>query len=115
MVTLLKDNEKIDLTHPDSPITAEEIKSSTFNLGVDKAFSPDECPLFFFQKFWSMVGQDLINLGVDFSNGGCDLERINFASIALFPKQDNPKNPNDFHPISLINSSLKILSKVLTS
>lgn len=37
------------------------------------------------------------------------------ASIALIPKVDSPKTPGDYRPISLINSSLKIISKLLAS
>lgn len=47
--------------------------------------------------------------------GGANLERINWASIALIPKVATPGGPGDYRPISLINSSLKILSKLLAS
>lgn len=51
----------------------------------------------------------------DFYSGFANLERINWASIALISKVDSHESTVDYHPISLINSSLKILSKVLAN
>lgn len=48
----------------------------------------------------------------DFYFRRANLERINWASIALIPKIDTPELLGDYWPISLINSSLKILSKL---
>lgn len=36
-------------------------------------------------------------------------------NIALIPKMESLEMPRDFRPISLINSSLKILSKILAT
>lgn len=41
--------------------------------------------------------------------------RINWANIALIPKIHSPENSTHFHPISLIKSSLKIISKFLAN
>jgi hypothetical protein len=43
------------------------------------------------------------------------LESINSSFITLVPKIDTPSSPNDFRPISLLNSSLKILTKLLAT
>lgn len=40
---------------------------------------------------------------------------INSLFIALIPKVQNPHEVHDFRPISLIDSSLKIFTKVLTN
>lgn len=50
---------------------------------------------------------------MDFSSGIKNLERINWASFALIPKAGGPEGPEDYHPISLINSTVKIISKLL--
>jgi hypothetical protein len=35
--------------------------------------------------------------------------------IALIPKKDNPKKVDDFRPISLLNYSLKCITKILSN
>ncbi|XP_059671037.1 uncharacterized protein LOC132316579 [Cornus florida] len=42
------------------PITGEEIKDVVVNFHPDKAPGPDGLPARFFQKFWGVVGQDVI-------------------------------------------------------
>jgi len=41
------------------------------------------------------------------------LESVNSSFITLVPKHNNPESVNDFRPISLLNSSLKLLTKIL--
>lgn len=43
-----------------------------------------------------------------------DLCRLNFAMITLIPKVEGASNMKFFRPISLINCSFKIFSKILT-
>lgn len=50
----------------------------------------------------------------DFYEGGLDLFRLNFAMLTLIPKVDDAIDMKMFRPISLLNCSLKIFSKVLT-
>ncbi|XP_039143982.1 uncharacterized protein LOC120281134 [Dioscorea cayenensis subsp. rotundata] len=65
--------------------------------------------------FWDTVSADVVLLCEDFYWHHANLDRINWASITLIPKVDAPESPGDFGPISLINSSLKIISKVLAN
>ena len=44
-----------------------------------------------------------------------NLQSINDAYITLIPKIHSPAGPNDYRPISLLNSSLKLLTKVLAN
>ena len=54
-----------------------------------------------------------MQLVVSFYNNQLDLERINMASICLIPKKDNANEVRNFRPISLINCSMKIITKCL--
>jgi retron-type reverse transcriptase len=47
--------------------------------------------------------------------GGLNLEHINGFFITLVPKKDNPRTVNDYMLISLLNSSLKLLTKILAN
>jgi len=51
----------------------------------------------------------------DFCCQTIDLSSINSSIIALIPKKDNPKIVNDYGPISLLNYSLKCITKILSS
>ena len=44
-----------------------------------------------------------------------NLQSINDAYITLIPKVQAPLGPNDFRPISLLNSGLKLLTKLLAN
>lgn len=44
-----------------------------------------------------------------------NLERMNWVNIELIPKMISPKCSNDYRPISLLNSSYKIISKILAN
>ena len=42
-----------------------------------------------------------------------DIYRLNFAMVTLIPKEDNARSMKKFRPISLLNCSFKIFTKVL--
>ncbi|CAL2266038.1 unnamed protein product [Prunus armeniaca] len=52
---------------------------------------------------------------VDWFSGRSQLKELNETYIALIPKVAAPEFPNQFRPISLCNSSYKILSKMLAN
>jgi hypothetical protein len=54
----------------------------------------------------------LINL---FEQGSLNLDRLNYAMITLIPKEPDAKVLKKFRPISLINCSFKIFSKLLNN
>lgn len=86
-----------------------------FELGWDKASGPDGFPLQFFRQFLDTIKSDLWRLCEDFFNGKTDLEIVNWVSLALIPKVETPEALVNYRPISLINSTLKIISKLLAS
>jgi hypothetical protein len=58
---------------------------------------------------------DLNRLFIQFSNSDLNLEHINGSLITLIPKKDNPMIVNDYEAISLLNSSMKLLTKLLAT
>jgi retron-type reverse transcriptase len=50
----------------------------------------------------------------DFSRQNIDLTNINASVIVLIPKKDNPERVDDCRPISLLNYSLKCITKILS-
>ena len=51
----------------------------------------------------------------DFYIGKLDIFRLNFAILTLVPKEPGASNMKKFRPISLLNCSFKIFTKVLTN
>jgi retron-type reverse transcriptase len=98
-----------------APFSETKIEDIIKNLPNDKSPSPDGFNNEFIKSCWSIIGLDIKELINDFYNEKISLEMINSAYITLVPKTDSPSSPNDFRPISLLNSSLKILTKLLAS
>jgi hypothetical protein len=58
---------------------------------------------------------DFTKLMLDFCNLHIDISSINSSVIALIPKKENPEKVDDYRPISLLNYSLKCITKVLAT
>jgi len=58
---------------------------------------------------------DFYNLCSAFHSGYICLKSINGSLITLIPKVDGPSRINDYRPISLLNSSIKLITKLLAS
>jgi hypothetical protein len=97
-----------------APFTEAEIKEAIFSCYSEGAPGPDGLPFLFYQKFWDVVKGDLVALFEDFHKGNLDLSRLNFALVTLIPKVGDATNIKQFRPISLLNCSFKIFSKLLT-
>lgn len=101
----------IDLSDLAQPFTTEEIDRVVKITPPDKAPGPDGFNGMFFKK--CLIKEDFYKLCNDFYNGTVNLESINNSFIILVPKVNNHVSVNDYRPISLLNSSLKLLTKIL--
>ena len=80
---------------------------------MDKAPGPDGFNGMFLKKCWHIIKEDVYQLCNDFFSGTVSLQAINNSFITLVPKNSNPVTPNDFRPISLFNSILKLITKLM--
>ena len=80
---------------------------------MDKAPGPDGFNGMFLKKCWHIIKEDVYQLCNDFFSGTVSLQAINNSFITLVPKNSNPVTPNDFRPISLLNSILKLITKLM--
>jgi len=59
--------------------------------------------LYFFQKFWHIVGTDVTFTVISVLHLGRYLHKMNYTHIMLIPKSKNPKHVTEYRPISLGN------------
>lgn len=105
---------EVENRHLVAPFSEAEIKSAVFSCYAKGAPGPDVLSFIFYHKFWDLVKDDLIALFNDFNKGTLDLSRLNFALVTLIPKVGDAVDMKHFRPISLLNCSFKIFSKLLT-
>jgi hypothetical protein len=84
-------------------------------LPSDKSLGPDGFNTNFIKKCWPIISQDFYDLCDQFYHGGVCLRSIIGSYIVLIPKKDNASLVGDFRPISLLNNSMKIITKLLAN
>lgn len=82
-------------------------------MSCDKSPGPDGFNGLFMKRCWQIITYDFYALCEEFYVGSANLECINSSYITLVPKIANPETVSDFRPISLLNISLKLLTKIL--
>jgi len=103
-----------DLGELDAPFTEEEIASVIKEMPMEKARGPDGFIGLFYKKCWAVVKEDIVQAILSFyCHRTAKLNLINEANIVLLPKTQVASQVSDFRPISLINSVVKIITKIL--
>ncbi|KAL9680746.1 hypothetical protein QQ045_012525 [Rhodiola kirilowii] len=94
-------------------ITVEEIREALKDCDGNKAPGPDGFNVNFYKKFWLIVGDEVVGFIKEFFKNGKISRGINKTFIVLIPKVVSPQSLDEYRPISLVNSSYKILAKCL--
>ncbi|KAF7832087.1 uncharacterized protein G2W53_014420 [Senna tora] len=101
------------IAHLSQPFTKLEIETALFQMNGNKAPGPDGMSQMFFQHCWATVHDDVIRMASSFLSRGHILRTMNQTHIALIPKNEAPRGFQDYRPISLCNTTYKIIAKVL--
>jgi len=104
-----------DLDSLQEAFSNNEIDGIVRSLPNNKSPKPDGFTNEFLKGCWPLVAQDFYRLCENFYNGQVCLKSINNSHIALIPKKDGAQSVADYRPISLLNTSVKILTKILAN
>ena len=107
--------DDIDREKLDREFTLEEIKKVVFEMKTNKAPGPDGLPIEFYQKYWHIIGVDILEPFGEFYEGKLDLARFNYGVLALIPKCADAQTLQQYRPICLLNVIFKIFTKVLNN
>lgn len=105
----------VDLSALVKPFEKNEVDLVLRSLPSDKAPGPDGFNTDFTKKCWSIICEDFYRLCNAFHSGDICLQSINGSLITLVPKHGNAIKVSDFRPISLLNTSVKIITKLLAN
>jgi hypothetical protein len=64
----------------------KEVKNALFSMRKNKAPGPDNIPIEFYQHYWDVVKNEIMNLFYAFHAGFLDVQRLNYGIINLLPK-----------------------------
>jgi hypothetical protein len=98
-----------------APINLQEIKNALDNMEADKAPGPDGFTPRFYKACWPIIKKDLLRMVRKSQNclklGGS----TNSTFLALIPKEKGASNFSRFRPISLCNTSYKLVTKIIAT
>jgi hypothetical protein len=105
-----------DLEDLDAPFTIQEVEAVIKEMPPEKAPGPNGFIGIFYKSCWSIIKDDLYQAILSFySHRTARLGLLNEANIVLLPKTPDATSLSEYRPISLINSVVKIFTKILAN
>lgn len=93
----------------------DEIRLALFSMGSNKAAGPDGLNNHFYKSSWPFIQHDLLSFVTSCWTSQSIPPDHNKTTIVLIPKKHQPLSPNDYRPISLTNTTYKIIMKILSN
>ncbi|WJZ96460.1 hypothetical protein VitviT2T_015146 [Vitis vinifera] len=97
------------------PFTEGEVQAALMEMNGDKALGPDGFSLFFWQRCWDFVKEEILEMFKEFYDKNIFLKSLNNTFLVLIPKKGGVEDLGDFRPISLLGGLYKLLAKVLAN
>jgi hypothetical protein len=97
------------------PFSNKEIDVVVNNLPNDKTPGSDGFNTNFVKHYLPLIKKDFYDLCAEFHARNICLQSLNGSHITLIPKKDGPTKVSDYRPISLLNTSVKIITKLLAN
>ena len=106
----LQNNE--DLT---KPITKTELFWIIKQMATGKTPGPDGIAIEFYHKCWHIIGDDFTQVLNEIHEKGIIPDEIKNGIITLVHKKNKKEDLRNYRPISLLNTDLKIYTKILAN
>ena len=97
------------------PITAEELEAAMFKGNSKKSPVRDSVGLEFFNVLWDDIARDMRTLFTQMLRDRQLSERQKQGVIVCIPKNARPHTPEDYRPITLLNTDYKILARLIAA
>lgn len=107
----LNDNERVLC---EGVFTKDELLFALKSLQTGKAPGSDGLPTEFYLRFWDDLGDPLLSVLNECSRAGSLAASQCEGLIRLVHKKDDKRFPNNWRPISLLNTDYKLASKIIT-
>ena len=105
----------VSLNELEAPFSKQEIDNIVAELPNNKSPSLDGFNNEFIKGCWPLIAPDYYSLFETLYEEEICLRSINSSHIALVPRKDGSTVATDYRPISLFNTSLKLITKVLAN
>lgn len=96
----------LQLLEPD--ISRDEVKEAVFSMAKNKSPGPGGFLISFYQRYWEIVGPDIIQVIKAIQSHRTEVSRFYFSFITLIPKATDTPPIKDFRPIYLEHTIIKI-------
>jgi hypothetical protein len=104
-----------NLSELETPFSHQEIDQVIKNLPTNKSLGPGGFNTDFMRKCWPVIAPEFYELSDKFFEGSICMHSINGFYVTLIPKNSSPASVGDYRPISLLNTSVKVLTKLLAN
>lgn len=106
---------RINLSSLSQPFSEHEILCAIKGIPRDKSPGPDGFGSGFYQDFWQIIKNDILKFFDQFYRGELKLQGINRSFMILLRKKENNNEPTNYRPISLLNCTVKWITKILAT
>ena len=104
-----------DYTTCENPLSLSEIHETLKCMHRDKSLGYDGLPMEFFLTFQDFIKDDILHMFKEDVYKGKLSPTMNRGLIQIIPKEGNPKDIQNWRPITLLIVSYKLLAKFLAS